>query len=153
MIIIQDTKEKYPWDFTFFGLEQEKRGIPTGDYIIDGSKHFVFERKRTCGEISLNLGKKWKQFEAEMQRMQDEFVRPYIICEFPEEYIDIFPVNSGIPKNIWKTVRMSGAFIKKRLFESCDKYGIELLFFSNGIEAQQAVFEIIHEKFKFKRQK
>ena len=150
MRIIQDTREQCPWDFSFYGLEQVRKGIPTGDYQIEGDNHFIFERKRNTGEISLNLGKKWKQFEDEMKRMNAEFACPYIICEFPMEYIDTFPVHSTIPKSKWKFLRMSGNFIRSRLFTNCEKYGIQLLFFNSSEEAQREVFNIINEKFKIK---
>lgn len=150
MIIIQDTREKFPWNFEFYGLTQVRKKLDTGDYAIEGDNHFLFERKRNCGEIALNLGKKWKQFENEMQRMKD-YVCPFIICEFPMSDIDTFPANSGIPKSQWQYLRMSPAFIKKRLFESCEYYGIQLLFFENSKDAEREVFNIINEKFKIKR--
>lgn len=151
MIIIQDTREKFPWDFNFYGLKQVRKALKTGDYALEGSNHFVFERKRNTGEISMNLGLKWKQFESELIRMSEDYVCPHIICEFPESDIDIFPVNSTIPKSRWKYLRMSPAFIKRRLYDSCEKYNIQLLFFDNPKQAEQEVFNIINEKFEIKR--
>lgn len=147
MIIIQDTREKHPWDFTFYGMKQIRQKLDTGDYAIQGSNHFVFERKKNVGEIAINLGKKWKQFESELVRMQAEYVCPYVICEFPETNIDIFPVNSAIPRSQWKFLRMSPAFIRRRLFDSCDKYGIQLLFCDSPKLAEREVLKIINEKF------
>lgn len=142
MKIFIDSREQHGWDFSFFNLEQEVKKLDTGDYMVDGINHLVFERKASTGEIAINLGKKWKQFESELQRMS-YFENPYLICEFPIDYLDIFPYKSGIPKDKFKSLRMSGKFIKKRLFESCVKYKIEVLFFNSKEEAVEKVYEII----------
>jgi ERCC4-type nuclease len=142
--ILIDTREKNRWDFSFFGIDQEIKKLDTGDYMVDGINQLVFERKASTGEISINLGKKWKQFEAELERMS-HFEKPYLICEFPIEHLDIFPAKSGIPKSQFNQLRMSGKFIKKRLFESCVKYNIEVLFFNSKEEAVEQVYEIIKQ--------
>lgn len=143
-VILEDTREQIPWSFEIYGFEQERHKLQTGDYIIKDSNYFVFERKRSSGELAINLGSKWKQFHEELKRMQD-YVVPYIICEFPLEYLDTFPVNSGIPKYKWQYMKMNPFFLKKRLFESCEKYGIQVLFFNSSQEAQEEVYRIILE--------
>lgn len=144
MKIYIDTREQFPWDFSFYGFEQEYLKLETGDYFVEEIPDLVFERKRSTGEISLNLGKKWKQFHAEMQRMKD-FKKSYLICEFPIEYLDTFPENSGIPKSQMPYVRMNANFMKSRLFQNCKKYNIEVLFFNSAEDAQNKVVEIINE--------
>lgn len=137
-----DTREKEPWDFSFYGFEQEYLKLETGDYYIEQIPDLCIERKKSTGEISINLGQKWKQFEAEMQRMS-EFKHSYLICEFPIDYIDIFPEKSGIPDRYLKKIRMNSSFLKMRLFQNCKKYNIEPLFFNNSEEAKIAVVDII----------
>ena len=107
----------------------------------------VIERKCTTGELANNLGKKWKPFERELIRMS-KFKHAYIICEFPIDYLDVFPDKSGIPKNKLSSVRMNSGFLKKRLFESCSKYNIKCLFFNNSQDAQKHVVEIINSHVK-----
>lgn len=144
MKILVDSREQSRWDFSFFGLEQEIKKLDTGDYMVEGFDDLVFERKASTAELSINLGKKWKQFESELIRMST-IKYSYIICEFPQDYLDIFPRNSGIPFNKIPYLRMSGKFIKKRLFESCVKYNIEVLFFDSKERAISGVYEIIKQ--------
>lgn len=143
MKIYVDNREKTPWDFTFYGFEQESIKLQTGDYYVEEIPDLIIERKASTGEISNNLGHKWKQFEREFIRMK-EYKHAYLICEFPREYLDIFPDKSGIPRNQLPFVRMNSNFIKARLFGSCDKYNITPLFFNNSEEAQQHVVELIN---------
>lgn len=137
-----DTREKIPWDFTFYGFEQEFIKLDTGDYFFEDFPDICIERKRSTGEISINLGSKWKQFEREMQRMST-FKYAYIICEFPIEHLDIFPEKSGIARDKIHKIRMNSSFLKMRLFSNCNKYNITPLFFNNATEAQNGVIEIL----------
>lgn len=143
MKIYIDSREKEPWNFTFFGFEQEVIGLPTGDYYVEELPDLIIERKKSTGELANNLGKKWKQFEKEFQRMSS-YKNAYLICEFPVEYLDIFPEKSGIPKKSLGSVRMNPGFIKSRLFSNCNKYNIIPLFFNNHEDALNAVVEIIN---------
>src|SRR3990167_6244714 len=104
MKILQDTKEKMPWDLSFFGIEQTLVHVETGDYVIPG--FLVIERKRSTGELSLNLGQKSRCFRAELERMVT-FKYRCIICEFSIDDLYSFPINSGIPKRYWKRIRIS----------------------------------------------
>ncbi len=146
MLIYRDSREKFGWDFSFYGFKQETKALKTGDYTCLELPDLVIERKASSGELAINLGKKWKQFHAELERMS-HYKWPYIICEFSFDNLTTFPVNSGIPEKHWKYLRMSPNFLKKRLYESCDKYGIQLLFFNSSQEALREVVNIIHEKF------
>lgn len=140
-----DAKEKMPWDLSIYGFESEKCSLTTGDYTVEGLEEIlVIERKRSTGEISLNLGRLAKQFEAELQRMQ-EFRFSYLICEFSSDDLAIFPKKSGIPKRMWKSLRMNGIFMLKRLNDWCEKYGVELIFCNNRTEAEKVASDIINE--------
>ena len=141
--IIIDSKEKQPWNFSIYGFNQEVQHLATGDYVIKGLEDIlVIERKKTTGEISLNLGKKSKQFKSEMERMQD-FKYRYLICEFTSDDLAVFPTNSGIPKRYWRKLRMNGLFMMSRLSEWCEKYDIELIFCKDRQEAEEKAVEII----------
>ncbi len=142
-IVYQDSREQIPFDFSFWGFESEIICLKTGDYYFEDYPDLVIERKRNTGEIAINFGQKWKQFEAEFIRMS-EYKHAYLICEFPLENIDVFPDKSGIPKNKLSSIRMPGWVIKKKLFENCSKYNIKPLFFHDSQQAQQGIIEILN---------
>ena len=147
MIIIRDTREKEPWNFSFFPEVKEYRtqGLKTGDYTLWGYESIVcVERKRNCAEIAINLVSKWKTFEKELKRLEP-IEHKYIICEFPESDLDTFPVNSGIPEKHWSKLRMSSSFLKMRLYGETAKYNIQLIFSANKSEAEQKVIQIFKE--------
>lgn len=140
--VYQDSREKKPLDFTFYGFDQEILCLETGDYFFEDYPDLVIERKRTTGEISMNLSQKWKQFEAELIRMS-EYKHAYLICEFPLHYLDCFPDKSGIPQNKISIIRMPGWVIKKKLLENCDKYNIKPIFCISPEDAEQKVIGIL----------
>lgn len=146
--IITDTREQEPWTFSFFNFAIARRKLDTGDYSIEGLEkdYCCIERKRSSGELAMNLGSKWKQFSAELDRMAD-YTYKYIICEFPEHYIDTFPKNSGIPPKKWKFLKMRGRFIKSRLYTECDKRGIKIFFCPNKEEAEQKAVDLLLEAY------
>jgi hypothetical protein len=152
MIILQDTAEKLPWNFNIYtNCSQEKYNLTTGDYTVRGCEHLLaIERKRSTGEIAINLGQKWKQFESEFKRMEP-FPHKYLICEFPFDDLIKFPENSGIPKKAWGKIRMNGKFLTSRLMRECDKYGIEIIFCNNKNEAQSAAYSIFKEVYEKNR--
>lgn len=142
MIILQDNKEKNPWDFTFFGFQQEVTNIKTGDYTIKGLEHVVvIERKASTGEIATNFGAKWKRFENELKRM-DNVIHKYIVCEFPITNINIFPANSGIPPKSLHKIRMNSGYLFKQIEYVKNTYNIEFIFANNHNEANIKVKEL-----------
>lgn len=149
MIIIQDTREKTPWDFTFYEncTEQIVGTVKTGDYTIQGFEDKIcIERKRNTSELAINLGKKSKPFYKELERMKS-FRYRYIICEFPFHIIGDFPKNSGMPRNKYKFVKMNPNFIKSQINAITDKYEIEFIFCNTDFDAQEKAIEIMWEKY------
>lgn len=148
MKVIQDTREKYPWTFKFYDdIELERRKLDTGDYSIEGFEDQIcLERKRTTGEISLNLGQKSKQFEEELKRMAS-FRFAFIICEFTIDNVYEFPVNSGIPERNWKYLRMSPKFIASRLNQWSETYGVEVIYCGNTSNAEDTAVSILRESY------
>lgn len=149
MIIIQDTREKKGWDFTF---ARECDGqiiqmLKTGDYTIQGlESKLCVERKRSVSEIAINLGSKWSVFKEELERMK-AFEHRYIICEFSIDDILIFPANSSIPKWKQKKIKMNGKFMLNRLNSIYENYGINIEYCNNSIEATHRVLEIFKNVF------
>lgn len=145
MIILQDTREQKPWDFTKYGYDQRVGTVKTGDYTVEGYEDFlVCERKASTNELSLNVGSKWKVFSKELVRMQAVPYR-YIICEFPLSHIYNFPAYSSIPKKNWRQLRVTADFLSKRVEEITDNYNIPIIFAGDRITAEQRFIEIINE--------
>ena len=144
IIIVNDSREKLPWDFSLYGFKQECICLNAGDYIIKDSNLIVIEKKGSVSELAINLGKNKRQFEAELERMQS-FKYRYILCEFSLEDLMIFPRKSGIPKKRWKWLKINSKFMIKTLEELCNEYNIGLIFCNSRQEAEQRASELISE--------
>ena len=146
-VVIQDTREKNGWNFDIYDscIGTLSKGLKTGDYTIEGREDFlIIERKATTAELALNLGKKRVQFEAELERMMS-FQYPYIICEFSESRLMQFPRGSSIPKRRWRYLRMNGKFMRKKLHDYEEKYGVEIIFCENRHSAEEKAVEIFEK--------
>lgn len=142
--IIRDTREQYPWDFTFYDNCDEViiRKLETGDYTLEGYEDIlVIERKRNTGEIANNIGFAKTRFNAELERMK-KIKWHYIICEFSIDDVLAFPVNSGIPKNKWSNLRINGKYMMKTLSSYKELYGIDVIYCENEFGAYQKATEI-----------
>lgn len=145
-MIIVDTREQKPWDFSFYGHEVTVAKLEYGDYSIAGKTDQIFiERKATTGELSNNLCTDigYRRFNAEMERSGE--ARKVLICEFPENYMETFPEKSGIPKSKHKFIRISAKFLRKRLHEIVDKYSVEVYFNNTIGEAEELALKILSE--------
>ena len=104
---------------------------------------FTCERKSSTGEISTNFGKKWKVFAKELKRMQ-VIPHRYIICEFPLSHIYSFPTFSSIPNSQWKGLKITSAFLAKRIEEICGECDINVIFSEDRLDAERKFIEIVH---------
>lgn len=147
MIIIQDTREKEPWNFIHYDTckGQEIKKLDCGDYTLhDIPDLIIIERKKSTSEITINLGIKYKQFVSEFEKMQRYRFR-YVICEFTMEELLKFPLGSGIPKSKWKSLKMTGRFLMHRVNELSDDYGVEFIFCGNREAAREKTMELLLE--------
>lgn len=147
-VILKDTREKNGWSFNAFDkcLAVARWGLKTGDYTARGlERDLVIERKASTGELAMNLGKKRKAFEAEIERMSD-FRWKYILCEFSIDDLMNFPQNSGIPKKQLQYVRMNGKFMWKKLCEYQEQSGVEVVFCDSKLDAEARAMLIFEEK-------
>jgi len=147
-VILKDTREKNGWNFKAFDkcLAVARWGLKTGDYTARGlEKDLVIERKASTGELAMNLGKKRKAFESEIERMSS-FRWKYIVCEFSIDDLMNFPENSGIPKKQLQYVRMNGKFMWKKLCEYQEEHNVEVVFCDSKINAEERAMLIIEEK-------
>lgn len=142
--VIQDTRERQPWDFTWHPdcESQEIDTVKTGDYTLVGYEDKIcIERKRSVGEIAINLGSKSGPFIKEFERMKG-FRRAVIICEFTVDNILEFPVNSGIPKKAWSKLRINGRYIMKKMNMLCEENGVETYYCEDTMSAINKAAEI-----------
>ena len=150
--IIQDTREKQPLDFEFYGYEVVVAKLNAGDYSVLGMENELFiERKASTGELSNNFGKKRDTFFRELDRAK-HIPNKYIICEFLHEDILCFPNRSKIPHNKLKYVRMNAGFILKTIEEIELNYDVEFLFCGSKEKATNKIVELIEECLKRKNQ-
>lgn len=121
--------------------------LDCGDYSLEGLEHiFKAERKATTGELYLNLGqvKMKERFHRELALL-DKVKHAYIICEFPECRIHMFPDNSGIPERRKKFLRISAKYFSKLIYEIRDMYDIEIIFCENREEAEKITIGLLKE--------
>ncbi len=153
MHIIKDTREKRGWEFDMYPDVDAitMKTVYPGDYTLEGLEDiFCIERKATTGELAMNLGQKKKQFEKELQAME-EFKYKYIVCEFSLEDFANFPKNSGIPKKVWRKIKVTGRYLQSTLFRWSDKYDIELHFCGSRFNACEKAMEIFNEVLEYER--
>lgn len=115
--VIRDTREQQGWDFGAHApcLGTVSGTLPTGDYTLRGYEDILaIERKGSTAEFSQNVVQ--DRFEREMERLE-AFKYPFVVLEFTLDDLASFPANSGIPRRIWPTLRITAQFLLKRLIE------------------------------------
>lgn len=144
-MILVDTREQYPFQFEAYGIATKVCKLDTADYTFEGYQDKIcIERKRSVSELAHNIGKDWKRFSAELERMK-VFPHKYIICEFPTEDILNYPNVNCMPKKVRKYIRITPQFIIKRIEQIENDYNI-IFFFCNSTEhAEQTVIELYRE--------
>lgn len=118
--VIQDTREKKPWQFQLTGSIEDVvvRKLDTGDYSIEGMEDkFMLERKASVNELFVNLGIHWDRFTREMERAKS-YKYKYLVIE-------------ATPTEIYygsQYSKMSGKFIMARLMRIMTDYGVVPIF-------------------------
>lgn len=147
MIILQDNKEKLPWNFEFYDFckGQKVTHLKTGDYIIEEHPNLVvIERKRSTGEIAINFGSKWKTFQKELERMRDSFLLKYAVFEFSQQDVLDYPRRSGVPKELWHKLKITGNLLNKRIGELA-KYDVQVIFADTRENAERITARLLKE--------
>jgi hypothetical protein len=149
-MVLQDTREKKPWDFSFFGLDQTRKIVKTGDYTIEGYEDKItIDRKRSVSELYQNLFKERDRFEREMVRM--EGMEAYILCEFPYSDVLVFPdsmplaFSKKLKKRAQIPVKYKSQDIIDRLELLTERHGVRFLFTDSRPEAQREAARILKE--------
>ena len=110
--VIKDTREQDGWFFSSYDKCEgmEIGTLHTGDYTLKGYEDIVcVERKASVSEIAMNLGRKKKPFQEEIERMKD-FHFSFLILEFDMNDVLKYPEGSRVPKNARSKVKVTGKF-------------------------------------------
>jgi len=153
MIILYDTREKFPWTF---GVDQYvddvlKQKLSTGDYTLRGyESRLCIERKKTVSELAQNITT--KRFHNELERMK-QFEWAFLILEFSVSDILNYPSSKDVPKHIRKKLRVKGPFILKCLAQMQTKYGVFVLPCDNTFAAQHVALDIMKNVWRYHNDK
>jgi DNA excision repair protein ERCC-4 len=144
--VIKDTREQDGWFFSPYDKCEgmEIGTLHTGDYTLKGYEDVVcVERKASVSEIAMNLGRKKKPFQEEIERMRD-FPFSFLILEFNMEDVIKYPEGSRVPKAARSKVRVTGKYLLKCLMEFEIWYNTKIIFCSN----KQNAFLVTNSIFK-----
>lgn len=143
-IIICDSLEKKPFDLSFYGFESVRKRLLTGDYSVQGKEDYIsIDRKSSISELVQNLFYDYKRFKKEMIRAK-EIPQFFLVCEFSEEYIHIFPNGSNIPKRKWQGLRATSELIIHKLELIYTAYNVKTIFCENRQEAEQMTVNLLN---------
>jgi len=144
--IIQDTREKKDkfFFYSYSDVELVVTCLKTGDYSIVGYEDKItIDRKCSTQELQICFGQQWKRFHRELERMSS-FDEAYIMCSFPYEHLLIFPNKSGIPFSKLKYIKMTGSFLRKRIYTIEEEFpNIKFLFNDTQEDAEHRTYEIL----------
>lgn len=144
-IVIKDTREQDGYFFSAFntcaGMIEQK--LDTGDYTIQGFEDKIcIERKGCVEELAVNLGQKKQAFLNEIERMKN-FPHKFLVLEFSLEDLVKFPEETRIPIKNKASLKITGKYMLKCLFEFQLYNDIHILFCGNKYNAFLAVSSIL----------
>jgi hypothetical protein len=143
--VVKDTREQDGYYFkphnTCAGMVEHK--LDTGDYTIQGLEDKVcIERKGCVEELAVNLGQKKHTFLDEIDRMAP-FPHKFLILEFSLDDLIKFPDETRIPTKKLSSVKITGKYMLKCLFEFQLYNNVQVLFCGNKYNAFIAVSSIL----------
>jgi len=143
-IIIQDTREKLPWDLEFYGFEVVHKKLDTGDISLVGYEDFIsIDRKASIAELAQNLFYDYKRFKAEMVRAS-LIKHFFLVVEMSMEHLLLFPKGSGIPRRKWPYLRATPDLILHKVNLMYESYGVKTIFCENRDAAEQKTVELLN---------
>jgi ERCC4-type nuclease len=143
--VIKDTREQDGYFFKQYkscsGMIEQK--LDTGDYSILGLEDKIcIERKGCVEELAVNLGQKKHAFLDEIERMSS-FPHKFLILEFSLEDLVRFPEETRIPIKNKASVKITGKYMLKCIFEFELYNNVHVLFCDNKYNAFIAVSSIL----------
>lgn len=156
--VIKDTREQDGYYFSAFntcaGMIEHK--LDTGDYTIQGLEDkLCIERKGCVEELAVNLGQKKHAFLDEIERMRD-FPHKFLVLEFSLDDLLKFPDETRIPVKNKASLKITGKYMIKCLFEFALYNNVQVLFCGNKHSAFLAVSSLmkrINEMYTIGRKK
>jgi ERCC4-type nuclease len=145
--VIVDTREQKPWVLNSKDVNETiSRKLDTGDYSIEGLENIIsIDRKMTVSELAGNVTQ--KRFEAELIRMQ-KIKHSFLLLEFSIDDILMYPVGSDIPKSRWKTVRVKGHFLFKKIMEIPIIHGVDVMFCGDRDNAEYTAVSLLKRAYE-----
>lgn len=137
--IIVDSREQLPFQWVKDKYEDISIQVDTlteGDYTIvshdrpNDDYSIIVERKESCKELLLNIGRGWKRFVAELSKLQSYHTKCIVVCE-PDVFDQLY--YGGFTK-------MHPSFVRSRLMEVYIKYQVPVFFFPNKSQAEEFVY-------------
>lgn len=156
--VIKDTREQEGYYFGKFntcaGMIEHK--LDTGDYTIQGLEDKIcIERKGCVEELAVNLGQKKYAFLDEIARMS-AFQHKFLVLEFSLEDLIKFPDETRIPVKNKASLKITGKYMLKCLFEFELYNNVHVLFCGNkhnAFLAVSSIFKRINEMYTIGRKK
>lgn len=156
MILIRDTREQKGHGWIFGKADgftcTKVQTMKSGDYTLEGYEDVLaIERKGSVLEFAQNVTQ--KRFENELDRLA--FIpHTFVILEFDMYELINFPSSSKLGWNIRKNIKITGAFIHKRLNELQLKYPTKFMFAGPyGQEMAISIMKRITEKYERNKSK
>jgi ERCC4-type nuclease len=133
--IIQDTREKKPWEFDQDWIDDViVQKLDYGDYSLYGyERSLCIERKRNTAEIANNMIA--ARFTKLLNNISN-FQYPFLICEFSISDIVNFPIGSGLPKRVMHRTKVSAGWMLSFMSKISIDYGINIIYAGNRHYAQ-----------------
>jgi len=128
-LVLRDTREKdgKGWKFNAsqFCSGTLESGLKTGDYTLLGYEDVIcLERKGSIIEWANNMMQ--ERFFRELERME-KIRYPFILLEFSLKDIVDYPYCEGVPFSVRKKIKVSGAFLLRKLCEIQLKYKVKII--------------------------
>ena len=143
MKIIQDSREKIPFNLSFYGFDIERRKLDCGDYSVVGYENFIsIDRKKSVSELASNLFEDYVRFKKEMIRAK-EITHFFLLFEFDLSSVLIYPNGSGIPRRKWPYLAATPRKILERLKLLYEAYNVKSIFCKNRADAEQKAANIL----------
>lgn len=144
-VVIKDTREQDGYFFKEFnacaGMIEQK--LDTGDYTIQGLEDKIcIERKGCVEELAINLGQKKHAFLNEIERMAS-FDHKFLVLEFSLADLIKFPEETRIPNKNMASLKITGKYMLKCLFEFQLYNNVHVLFCGDKYNAFLAVSSIL----------
>lgn len=145
-LVVRDTREQQGWTFASspYCDGTVLKALKTGDYSLVGLEdRFVVERKKSVSEFAKNMLE--PRFEREMARLEG-FAHAYILCEFTLDDVQRWPLGSGLPPKVARTIKITKYFILKRLMDFHVQYKTKFIFAGiHGEAVMASLFKRINE--------